>query len=991
MDALLSIVALALAIVALSKVGPLAARLVALEGEVRQLRRLLARQRGGIEPEGEAEVGTAEPAGKEVPAIAPSVPSAETSPAGEREEDAALATRPEAPAAFPAAPRRLEAGAPGGPAARIEWERWFGVRAAAILGGIALALAGLLFFKYSVEHGLLPPWLRVVLGTVVGIGCIAASEGTLRRRYAVTANALAGGGAVVLYAAFWAATALYGLVALPVGGGLMVSVTVACCALAARHSSLEIALLGLVGGFATPLLLSSHSDRPIGLFAYVLLLDVALIVLAQRRRWPLLAPLCLAATVAYEAFWIGVHLDPPRLALALGILALFAVVFAASGRFAPDTERARWGPTQAAAVILPFAFALYFAANANFGPHLNGLAALVLLLSLAAGWLGNTQGVKAVALGASTASLAIIGVWALPWELSTGLAWELAAWSGAIALAFHVFVEREPERTDADGPALPAGIAAGGLFAVLLLAALRSGGLWPWIAGWAGLAAIMIRQGTFPAREPLQPAAAVGLAVALAAFRAAHGGAPWFPPLISFLALPIAAAIALQVVALIRVGPTARRHAEHAAALLPALSLLFLIPAPSSAWLPVLFLGGTSVLGMLVVLAATRLDSGKWMLAAVLLTGLVQYGWTLAEISAATTPVLGGGLLVQAFSAALFTVWPFLAAARFRGNALAWKAAAMAGPVWFMSLLDLFRRIFGSDFIGLLPLVLAAGSLLAVSRARGVWLPTAAERDRGGEPLRTTTLAWFAAAALGFTTVAIPLQLERQWITIGWALEGLAVLVLWTRLDYPGLKYFGLALLAAATVRLVANPAVLFDYPRPAWRIVNWILYTYLVPAAALLGASRVLAGREVERLRQWERKWFFGYRRPIGAIAAGFAGLLVIFVWLNLAIADWFATGDTLAVSLARMPARDLATSIAWAVYALVLLGAGMWRRSIGLRWASLGLLLITIAKVFLYDLGELRDLYRVASLLGLAVSLIAVSLAYQRFVFRKPGENPS
>jgi len=44
-----------------------------------------------------------------------------------------------------------------------------------------------------------------------------------------------------------------------------------------------------------------------------------------------------------------------------------------------------------------------------------------------------------------------------------------------------------------------------------------------------------------------------------------------------------------------------------------------------------------------------------------------------------------------------------------------------------------------------------------------------------------------------------------------------------------------------------------------------------------------------------------------------------------------------------------------------------------------------LTIAKVFLYDLGELQDLYRVASLLGLAVSLILVSLAYQRFVLRR------
>jgi len=54
----------------------------------------------------------------------------------------------------------------------------------------------------------------------------------------------------------------------------------------------------------------------------------------------------------------------------------------------------------------------------------------------------------------------------------------------------------------------------------------------------------------------------------------------------------------------------------------------------------------------------------------------------------------------------------------------------------------------------------------------------------------------------------------------------------------------------------------------------------------------------------------------------------------------------------------------------------------------ASLVLLLITIGKIFLYDVGELTDLYRVGALLGLALSLIAVSLVYQRFVFRRGPE---
>jgi uncharacterized membrane protein len=359
-------------------------------------------------------------------------------------------------------------------------------------------------------------------------------------------------------------------------------------------------------------------------------------------------------------------------------------------------------------------------------------------------------------------------------------------------------------------------------------------------------------------------------------------------------------------------------------------------------------------------------------------TAFVHHAWTAQVPAGWPAPLLVGALLTETIAVVAFTAWPFLAPRRFRTDAFAWPAAALAGPAWFLALRHLYTLRFGDGTIGILPVALGALALLTVIDARRVWA--------ADDPRRTAGLAWFAAVALSFATVAIPLQLAREWITIGWALEGFAVVVLWTRLDHPGLKYFGLALLGAATIRLVANPAVLGYYPRPAWRIVNWLLYTYLVPAAALLGASRVLERHELERARPWERSTLYGRGWPVGALAAGLAGLTLVFVWINLAIADWFATGETLVVSFERLPARDLTMSIAWAVYALVLLGIGMAQRSIALRWVSLGLLLVTIAKVFLYDLGELRDLYRVASLLGLAISLMLVSVAYQRFVFRNP-----
>jgi uncharacterized membrane protein len=285
----------------------------------------------------------------------------------------------------------------------------------------------------------------------------------------------------------------------------------------------------------------------------------------------------------------------------------------------------------------------------------------------------------------------------------------------------------------------------------------------------------------------------------------------------------------------------------------------------------------------------------------------------------------------------------------------------------------LFEARFGTTAIGALPLALALVPLAALVGVR-----------RLGPAVRTAATAWCGAAVLGLVSAAVALQLDHEWLTIAWALEGALVIVLWSRLGHPGLKWFGLALLLLATARLAIHPAIIGVVPRPGWRVVNWLLPLYLVPAACLLGAATILRSRETTRAGTWERDHVYAAGVPIGAVACGLAGLAMIFLWINVAIADWLAIGPTLTLAADRLPARDLVTSLAWILYALGLLAIAVARDVPPLRWASLGLTTFTIGKVFLHDLGELRDLYRVASLLGLALSLILVSLVYQRFVFR-------
>jgi uncharacterized membrane protein len=73
--------------------------------------------------------------------------------------------------------------------------------------------------------------------------------------------------------------------------------------------------------------------------------------------------------------------------------------------------------------------------------------------------------------------------------------------------------------------------------------------------------------------------------------------------------------------------------------------------------------------------------------------------------------------------------------------------------------------------------------------------------------------------------------------------------------------------------------------------------------------------------------------------------------------------------------------TYSAWfMLFGAMLLCLGFWRRSAFLRWQALVLLAVTIGKVFLFDMSQLSQGYRILSFLGLGALLLAVSFVYQR-----------
>ena len=240
------------------------------------------------------------------------------------------------------------------------------------------------------------------------------------------------------------------------------------------------------------------------------------------------------------------------------------------------------------------------------------------------------------------------------------------------------------------------------------------------------------------------------------------------------------------------------------------------------------------------------------------------------------------------------------------------------------------------------------------------------------------TLALVAGTALAYITVAIPLQLEKHWITVGWALEGAALAWLYRRVPHRGLLLAAGALCAAVFVRLAFNPAVLTYVPRSDVRIWNWFLYTYVLAAVSFFFAARMLASADDRLLAGWPR---------LSTVLPA-AGTILLWLLLNIEIADYFATGSTIEFNLHANIGQDLTYTLGNALFAVALLVAGIALKSKGARLAAIVLLSLMILKAFFLDLPTLTGLYQIASVLGLFFCLALAAFALQKFVLKSAPE---
>ncbi|NBV23612.1 MAG: DUF2339 domain-containing protein [Proteobacteria bacterium] len=928
----------------------------------------------------------------------------------------------------PVPPRKPVASAPvAPPEPAFNLEQFLGVKLFAWVGAFIGFLAVAFALKYSFDQGWVSPAVRVAGGLVTGIALLIGGLKMNRERYAVTVQSLCGAGIVVLYAdLFTAHHPDYNLIPSPTATFLLMSlVTTVAFFLAVRLNAQPVAILGLLGGFLTPVLISTGQDNPLGLFGYVTLLDVGLLAVALRQRWLHLTLLAGVATVLMQFAWASKFFAVEKIGVAMTVFvffsALFFTFFSVVHRMVAKAADVMEEWSSYAAVLMPsvglfFAFFIFAHPYRELAERPGLMFSFIFLLDLALLGVAWTRAqLRPVQLLAGGASFFLLMVWTGGFLTNDLLNWSLGftLLFAVLHAVFPVVQQRlQPNLSPVwwmhlyppialllvliplfklDAPSflvwpvvLLVDVLAIGLalftaslasIAIVLLLTVLVTACWisrvpAELTGWTGLPGMLLVIGGFAVF--FFAAAFFALKRILPKLEAAKADPK------NASGLPISGSVT----------PELAVQLSSLAAVLPFLLLtMVLLRVPLTNPSPVF---GLAVLLIALLLGVVR-RFGTDLLAPVAIgcTLLLEFVWHGRHFAGTSDTPDWLPLAWHVGFSAIFTLFPFVCHRQVAERRLPWAVAALALPLHFHLIYRLCKaNLPDFGYLGLIPAVCALPAFAGL-----VWLLKKLPTNNEG---RNALLALFGGATLLFVTLIFPIQFDKQWLTVAWALEGVALLWLFHRVPHPGLPLVGVALLCVAFVRLALNGEVFSYHARSTTPIFNWYLYAYGIVTVCLFAGARLLAPPR----NKVQGTNILPLLYSLGTVLA--------FILVNIEIADYFSEGTRTTFELfggnlsrEKQLGRDMTYSLAWSAFAFVLLVIGFRQRVTGARRAGMALLGVTLVKLFFHDLWQLGGLYRIGALIGLAVVLMLVSMFYQKFLATEaeqkapaptdaPGDNP-
>ncbi len=869
----------------------------------------------------------------------------------------------------------------------FDFEDIFGRRLPIWAGGIALAVAGIFLVRYSIEAGLVTPAVRVIVSFAFGIALIIGAEAAYRLEERLrdprVRQALAGAGIATLFGAFYLAGTSYGLIGPTFAFVGLAAVTAGAIALSFRFG-LPCAVLGLVGGFAAPMMVDSDSANVPLLALYLALVTGGLAWTGQKQGQRWLGYVALAVGLGW-----GVLMQVTGLGGSGDLIAVGGYLIVL-GTVLPAFLYDRKGPgaiqiAAAGAATLQMAVLV---GNAGFAPLVWALYLLIAAALAALGW-------RFPALRAGSAIAAFVGFWLLSlWPAPAPAA--VLAVVGAMAAIFLV-VPLVHQRRDKAGlidigqlalGALGLGLALGyqyGLAPIeravsdtqlaLCLFALA-------VLPSASFALLWRCEGKLPVRGSLLTLGSAYLLILTGLFLLTP----------SWLAPVMAGALALLVTALLwRREAEALSIAAWATIFVTAIGLIT-TPAFESEAQRLADIGGvddpmraairwSALLVALGFMAVTR-PKGSSRYFADGLAALAAYGF-LAQV------VPGAALAwVAAAGGAAVLLWN-------PGRAAGWGVALAIALAWALApVLDWgaagLLSIIGDPFFAneaFKPLEMAlrlapAAALALLIAFRAAQLPTLA---RGAIAAIPAILALLSVHSGYKQIFAITSRFEFEAF-------GMAERTLWQALLLAiGIGFARVALprLATRYGNITAICLITASLAHFVWFTLllhNPLLTAQSVGATPIANLLSLAYGCAVVAIIQLQPNLSALWKHA--RIACDIT-IMALISLLAISLLRQVFAGSVLT-STAIGSTESLLLSLLGIALALGFLAWGSRTGQRSWRIGSLAAMLIAVIKVFLIDAAGLEGLLRIASFMALGFSLIGIGWLYSRQLARRPETPP-
>ena len=184
----------------------------------------------------------------------------------------------------------------------FRFENFIGLRIIHLVGIVVLVIGLSIGVKYAIDRQLISEAARILLAYVAGIVLYLLSW-RLKKKYQFFSAILFSGAMASLYFTTYAAFVYYGFFSFALTFLLMVGLTTYTAFEAIRYNRQEIAVLGMVGAYGIPFLISQNSERADLFFSYIILINIGVVYLSFKKKWKVMGQFALFISWTLFILW----------------------------------------------------------------------------------------------------------------------------------------------------------------------------------------------------------------------------------------------------------------------------------------------------------------------------------------------------------------------------------------------------------------------------------------------------------------------------------------------------------------------------------------------------------------------------------------------------------------------------------------------------------------------------------------------------------------